>query len=402
MAFIKAFAGAIDSSLADQWKDFYTVPSDLKPTVGVAPAVHVTQNEGRGSNTKSSADIITNGSLILVPEGFALITLENGQVTGYVDEPGGYEWTSDNLNSRSFLSGDGVRSSLIKQTWERFKFGGMPYAAQLAVFVNLKEIPNNKFGTQSTIYWDDAYLGTQVGSTARGTYSLRIANPILFLKNYLPAEYYSPGMQEFDFSSYGNAAVEQLFNEVVGSLAAAFSGYANADSRANRILSIQRDSLGFAHSLSKVLEENYRWLEDRGLEIVKAAVIAIDYDAETKELIRKVQQADALMGARGNSNLQASFAQGIAAAGENPDGGALGMAFMGMGFQGLAGSAASLQQNAPNVVNQQPVGQPVQAASSVESGEDPYERLIKLKDLLDKGIITQNDFDAAKAKVLAI
>jgi membrane protease subunit (stomatin/prohibitin family) len=41
-----------------------------------------------------------------------------------------------------------------------------------------------------------------------------------------------------------------------------------------------------------------------------------------------VQRADALSGARGNSNLQASVAQGIQSAGEN--GGAAGLMGMGM------------------------------------------------------------------------
>lgn len=40
----------------------------------------------------------------------------------------------------------------------KFKFGGQPGSQQLAFYVNLKEIPNNKFGTQSEIYWDDAFL----------------------------------------------------------------------------------------------------------------------------------------------------------------------------------------------------------------------------------------------------
>jgi hypothetical protein len=34
--------------------------------------------------------------------------------------------------------------------------------------------------------------------------------------------------------------------------------------------------------------------------------------------------------------------------------------------------------------------------------EDPYEKLTKLKGLLDAGVISQEDFDAAKAKVLGL
>lgn len=34
------------------------------------------------------------------------------------------------------------------------------------------------------------------------------------------------------------------------------------------------------------------------------------------------------------------------------------------------------------------------------AADDPYERLMKLKGLCDAGVISQDEFDAAKAKVL--
>lgn len=82
----------------------------------------------------------------------------------------------------------------------------------------MKEIPNNRFGTQSEIYWDDAYLGTQVGAMTRGTYTMKIVDPILFVKNFVPATYLLPNNEVFDFADMDNPAGEQLFNEVVGSL----------------------------------------------------------------------------------------------------------------------------------------------------------------------------------------
>ena len=46
-------------------------------------------------------------------------------------------------------------------------------------------------------------------------------------------------------------------------------------------------------------------------------ILGIEYDEHTRELLKTVQRADALTGARGNANLQASVAAGIASAGEN-------------------------------------------------------------------------------------
>ena len=52
----------------------------------------------------------------------------------------------------------------------------------VTIGVGLKEIPGNNFGTQGPIYWDDAYFGTQVGAVTRGSYTLKVVDPLLFAK----------------------------------------------------------------------------------------------------------------------------------------------------------------------------------------------------------------------------
>ncbi|HLS26560.1 MAG TPA: SPFH domain-containing protein [Beutenbergiaceae bacterium] len=504
MGFIKAFAGALGGTMADQWKDFLVPPRSVAPTAVIFPAIHQGQNRGRGSNTKASEHIITNGSKIVVPEGFGLVTLQDGQITGFIAEPGGFIFASDDQNSKSVFAGDGIVSPTVTTSWERFKFGGQPASQQLAFYVNLKEIPNNRFGTQSEIYWDDAYLGAQVGAITRGTYTMRIVDPILFVRQFVPITYLGASPRVFDFSDLDNDAASQLFNEVVGSLAQAFSIYTNDPSQGNRITRIQSDSVGFAQSLSQAVEEGYRWTSDRGLTIVKVAIQAIEYDEDTRKLLSDVKKADALGGARGNSFMQQAAARGFQAAGESGGGGA-GMAFLGMGMNAAGGSAAGLQQPVPpghqpgyQQVPQQGYGQPHQGqphpgygqppqgygqqpayghppqgygqaspppppghpqggygqaspppppgqqppqgyghppagpgqhppqppagphspggaqpsaetadspqppADSAPAAEDPVAKLSQLKTMLDQGLITQDDYDAAKAKVLGL
>ncbi len=383
MGLRQAVAGAVGGVLADQWKDFFTVPAGLPATAALFAAVPRGTNAGRGSNTSASSNIITNGSKIVVPEGYGLLLMQDGAVTAFVAEPGGYEWRSDDPNSQSLFAGDGLVTPLIRQSWERFKFGGQPGAQQAAFFVSLKELPDNRFGTQSEIYWDDGFLGTQVGAVTRGSYTLKIVDPLLFVKNFVPARYLQPG-QVFDFTDLDNAAANQLFNEVVSSLAPAFSLYTNDPGKGNRITRLQQDSLGFARSLSDAVEQAYQWNSDRGLAIVKTAIVSIEYDANTRELLKTVQRADALAGARGNSNLQASLAQGIQSAGET--GGAAGLVGVGMA-SGMMGGIGGLQQ-------------PVAAATP--AADDPVARLKKAKEMLDLGLITQGDYDALKAKALGL
>ena len=379
MGLIKAVSGSIGGMLADQWKDFYTAPQGLPGTAALFAAVPQGANAGRGSNTKGSSNIITNGSKIVVPEGYGLLLFQDGSITGFASEPGGYIWESNDINSKSIFSGGGVVSSLITQSWERFKFGGQPGSQQAAFFVSLKELPENRFGTQSEIYWDDGFLNTQVGAVTRGSYTLKIVDPILFVKNFVPASYLQVG-KVFDFTDMDNAAAGQLFNEVVGSLAPAFSLYTNDPGKGNRITKLQQDSIGFAQSLSQAVDNAYQWRSDRGLAIVKVAIVSIEYDANTKELLKTVQRADALAGSRGNVNLQASVAQGIQSAGEN--GGAAGLVGIGMasGMMGVGGL-------------QQPV---------TPAADDPVAKLKKAKEMLDLGLITQADYDALKAKALGL
>lgn len=378
MGLVRAVMDSVGGVLADQWKDFYTVPAGLPSTAALFAAVPQGTNAGRGSNTSGSSNIITNGSKIVVPEGYGLLLFQEGKITGFVAEPGGYEWRSDDLNSQSIFAGDDIVSTLITQSWERFKFGGQPGSQQAAFFVSLKELPDNRFGTQSEIYWDDGFLNTQVGAVTRGSYTLKIVDPILFVKNFVPASYLQPGMV-FDFTDLDNAAASQLFNEVVGSLAPAFSLYTNDPSKGNRITKIQQDSVGFARSLSDAVEQAYQWKSDRGLAITKTAIVSIEYDATTRELLKTVQRADALSGARGNSNLQASVAQGIQSAGEHS--GAAGLVGIGMATGGLAG------------LQQQP---------AAPAADDPVAKLKKAKEMLDLGLITQADYDALKAKALGL
>ena len=407
MGFIKAFTGALGGTFADQWQDFYGPRQGVPATAALFQAVPQGQNAGRGENTKGNENIISNGSKIIVPEGTALITMQDGAITGMIAEPGGFIFKSDDPNSQSMFAGDGIFGQTLKQTWEKVKFGGQPGAQQLAFYVNLKEIPNNRFGTQSEIYWDDAYFGTQVGAVTRGTYTLKIVDPLLFIKNFVPSQYLQPGAPVFDFADMDNAAGEQLFNEVVGTLSAAFSNYTNDPSKGNRISKIQGDQIGFAQAMAQAVEDAYQWKSTRGLEIVKTAILAIEYDDDTKELMKDVKKADALSGARGNAFMQQAAARGMQAAGET--GGGAGMAFMGMGMQATGGMMGTMQQQptqstyqpAFNQASEQPTVQP-QPQQATNTQPDSTTKLLEMKKLLDAGAISQEEYNQVKAQILGL
>lgn len=397
MGLLSAASDAVGGVFGDQWKDFFTVPNNLSSTAAMFAAVKQSSNAGRGTNHQGSDGIISNGSRILVPEGYALVLMEDGGITGFAVTPGAYEWWSNAPDSQSFFAGDGIVSPLIKQSWGRFKFGGRPQAQQQAFFVSLKELPANRFGTPTDIYWDDAFLNTQVGGRTRGTYTLKIEDPILFIQNYVPAKYLRPG-RVFDFTDHSNDASKQLFNEVVGSLSQALSLYVNDPSRENRMTKIQQNSTGFTHSLSQIIEENHRWRSARGLQIVSTSIVGIEYNQKTRELLETVQRADALLGTRGDSNMQAAVAAGLEAAGKSGEGlsGMFGLA-MTTSMTGVQGLRQESQSASSPARTANPAG-----TSSESAPENATLSFAKLKQLFEAELITASEYEAAKARLLGL
>jgi len=409
MGFIKAFSGALGATFADQWKDYYKPLSGVPATAGVVRAVPSGVNAGRGENYKGSENIITNGSNIVVPEGFALITMQDGAITGFIAESGGYVFHSDDVNSKSMFSGDGILSSTVKESWERFKFGGVPGTEQLAFYVNLKEIPNNKFGTMETVYWNDSYLDLKAGGMARGTYSLKITDPVLFVKNFVPAKYLMADAEVFDFADMDNDAGNQLFNEFVGCLSSGLSKFSQ-EAKVNNMDTmdyVQGNSTKFALTMNEETESTYHWLTERGLSIKNVSLV-INYDEKTQEVLEKIREDDInirrakRMGEAYSNNMTGMMASATGQAMENAssnENGAM-MGFMGMNMASQAGSSVLGTVN--NMAGAQPQNTDAASTSTVAQNENPYEKLTELKKLLDNGVITEEDFNAAKAKILGI
>ena len=199
----------------------------------------------------------------------------------------------------------------------------------------------------------------------------------------------------FDFTDVGNDVASQLFTELVASLAEAFSRYTNDSKMGNRILNIQRDSVGFAAALSQAVEDAYSWTLERGIAISRVAIVGVEYDEATRELLKVVQRADALTGSRGNSNMQASVAAGFEAAGgvEGSTG------ILGLGIAANNVGVGGLQQPANEVVTS--LTAPIDVPMS--SGEETLvTRLQQLKNAFDSGLITQIEYDASRANALGL
>ena len=400
MGFIKAFSGALSGTFADQWKDFYVPMANVPATVGLFPAVLQGTNANRGENYKGSENIITNGSKIVVPEGVALITIENGAVTGFISEPGGYEFRSNDPNSKSMFSGDGILASTISQSFERFKFGGQPGVQQLAFYVNLKPITGNRFGTQTPIYWQDEYLATRAGGSARGTYSLKIVDPLLFFKGFVPDMYKGANASIFDFADMDNPACDHLFNDFLTCLTGAFKRFSlkSKENNMDTIDYIQSNLDQFALTMDEEIENTYQWSSNYGIKVISVNLQA-DYDGPTLEVLEEARKADqeirraSRMGQAYSSNMAGMMAaasgEAMKTAAGNENGAMMGFMNMNMASQ----NGANLMSATNNVSTGTSTATPV---------EDPTEKLLNAKKLLDAGAITSEDYDKLKAQILGI
>jgi len=101
MGLIKAMAGAVGGTLADQWKEFFYCDSMGKDVLMVKGQKRISK---RSSNTKGNDNIISNGSGIAVADGQCMIIVEQGKVVELCAEPG--EFTYDASSEPSIFSGN--------------------------------------------------------------------------------------------------------------------------------------------------------------------------------------------------------------------------------------------------------------------------------------------------------
>jgi membrane protease subunit (stomatin/prohibitin family) len=377
MGLISAGFGAVRGTLADQWLDFLTAPSFDERTL-VAPGVLQVSNNGRGSNTQGSTNIVSDGSRIAVPEGTAVVITDGGGIVSMSTEPGYFIFRND--GQPSVFAGSGFRRSLILQSWERFKFGGEPGQQQFIYFVNLREIRNQKFGTPGPLPYRDFSLVPPGSSQApvlrvkaRGQFSVRIVDPVRFFRNFLPANTRSYTLADTDASA-------QLTQEFI----TAFQAALQSMSRTTDIASLAAHGPELAAALTNEGGPERSWIERFGLEVVGVAISAIEYDQESRQLMDKYNKGVLLGGGIGNAYAQATVADSALALAE---GGGSGTDLIGlaMGLGAFGGTVSGLNQ-------------PTTSAATPTS--DPVVVLGQLKAMLNQGLISQDQYSAKQQEIL--
>ena len=356
MGIIKAAAGAIGGALADQWLETIE-PADIDNTILATYGTLVRKNDRRSSNRRRTEDVISNGSIIHVPENVYMLLVDGGKIIAATDEPG--YWQVDNTRAPSifFKSDEGSelpgyhntgRTAIqrpggfvntLKDSWERFKFGGTTPVKQQVVYINKQEIPDIRFGTKNPVSYTDRVLvsGRVVPCkvTSFGTYSIKIGDPMLFYVEVCSKS----GKTTLSVADLA----EQYLNEF---LMAYTTALAKLSTDMVLVSDIPIKTMELGQYMADVLDKE--WLSRRGFFIQSVGIAGISFDEKTNELLEQYARDSILMDPNARAaRMTGSIASGLEAAGSNEGGAMLGFAGMAMGMN-TAGAMGVMpgQQNA--------------------------------------------------------
>lgn len=318
MGLIKAFSGAIRTTLADQWKDYIYCDSMSSDVLMEKGSKRIGD---KSSNTKSDDNIISNGSKIAVNEGQVLLIVENGKVVDFTTEPGAYTYDTGTEPSLFDSGWQGLKDS-FKKVGKRFTFGGQPENDQRVYFINTKEIMGNKVGV-GDVPFRDSEFGFTIMLRGYGVYSYRITDPIMFYTNV--AANVENTFSRLNIDEQLKAEVQHNLQPALGKIALKGISYDQLPLYVNEI----------ADMLNEELTDD--WVSLRGISIVSVALSSVTPDEESAKKIAQFQESriytnTSMLGAR----MGAAQATAMEKAAENPNGAVGG--FMGMGLAGQFGS----------------------------------------------------------------
>lgn len=354
MGLIKAFAGAVSTTLADQWKEYFyceALPVDVLVEKGRKRV-----NSRKSSNTKGSENIISNGSIVVVADGQCMMIVDQGKVVEFAAEPGAYKFDSK-TESSIFAGSFGERViGLFKTMGRRFGFGGDTGSDQRVYYFNTKELLDNKFGTPNPVPFRivDQNVGMDIDVSVRcnGAFSYKITNPILFYQNVCGNI----------SDTYRRSQLDgQLKTEFISALQPAFGRLSELQLRPNQIMTHLTD---LENAMNKVLDE--KWGSLRGIEVISVAMGSVTLPKEDEELIKELQRKNvyARNASMAGATLVEAQAEAMKAAASNANGAA-------MGFYGLNMAANAGGMNAQSFYamgQQQQAQQAQQQAKAAPQG----------------------------------
>ena len=324
MGIIKAVTTAVGGALADQWLEAVE-PDDMGDRTVFVRGVQV--RRGKGSNTKGSSDIVSDGSVIHVYPNQFMMLVDGGKIVDYTAEEGYYKVSHSSMPSMF----NGQFGEALKESFNRIRFGGVTPGAQKVYYVNLQEIEGIKFGTRNPVNYFDNFYNAELFLRAHGTYSIKVTDPIKFYAEVIPKN-----ADHVEIDSIN----EQYLSEFLEALQTSINQMSADGTRISYVTSRSRE---LGQYMAQTLDEE--WTRMRGMEIQAVGIASITYDEESQNLIN-LRNRGAMMSDPSirEGYVQTTIAEGLKNAGSNDSGAMAGFMGMGMGMQmggGFMGAASN-------------------------------------------------------------
>lgn len=313
-----------------------------------------------------NGDEIKNASNLIVGPGQGCIFVYEGKVVSVLQDEGMINLKTANI-----------------PFWTTIKKFMQAFESEHKVgiyFFRTTRILDQKWGTSSVIKYDDPKYKFPVGLRAYGNYSFKISDPGAFFVTVVGSN------SSYTVDDFRNVMGGRILQPLSDMFAEAKFSYAEIDAN--------REEL--AKSISHKLVQVFFRL---GYEITDFRIEGTSFDEDTMSRINRIADISAEAQAASAAGLNYAQMQQLEAmkdAAKN-EGGAAGVGMglgAGMGFgQMLAGTMGNnINQAQPAAIDQ----------SQTETGEDsgPVEKLKKLKELMVMELITEDEFNIEKQKVL--
>ena len=349
MGFIKAaLSGGISSFRDSKFKEAVVLPESVPSEALAVKGVLLTKDpDGQSRHGNQNTGLLTDGSLVIVPQGYVALLVNNGTFLGELLEAGSHEWQA---GDNAWL----LEKGGLKGTWENFKnrfsFGGQVITQQEIIFIRMQPIAGNKFGTQNAVEYFSERYQQLLNIRFYGLFDVKIADPVLFYVSSVSRQI-TDG-QPFTLQDVAQGTLRQ---NIAPKIAIAIAKYTNENKVDIYSLNANQDTF---NELAKQ-EVNKVWTGLYGIEATNILLEDLSYDQESLDIVRKLDSE--LVAMKYNTiEIEERRARNealIAAAANEGNGNGMNM-FMGMNLGQTLGGQLSQQ-----VQNQAPTQNAGQATS---------------------------------------
>ncbi|WP_454384337.1 SPFH domain-containing protein [Streptococcus sp. Marseille-Q7087] len=343
MGFIRAALSAGLNSFNDsKFKEAVVLPDHVSSDVMAIKGQLLTKDPDGGSRqSNQNTGLLTDGSVVIVPQGYVAVLVNNGTFLGDVLEAGSHEWRA---GDNAWL----LEKGGIKGTWENFKnrfsFGGQVITRQEIIFIRMQPIAGNKFGTQNAVEYFSERYQQLLNIRFYGLFDIKVADPVLFYVSSI-----SQQIEDHKPFTLQDIAQGTLRQNISPKIAIAIAKYTNENGVDIYSLNANQDTF---NEVAKQ-EVNKVWTGLYGIEATNILLEDLSYDQESLEIVRKLDSE--LVAMKYNTiEIEERRARNealIAAANNEGNGNGMNM-FMGMNLgQTLGGQLSQQAQNQAPVQN---------------------------------------------------